>query len=184
MNLPWVSRLEYERVLQQNRTLQAQLELMHALVADYRAIENTRHGHTGQLLAMTADHARLQTTTDHLAQLLTLNQHEKAVMLQRIAGMQLPTPDFAVQHSAPPSPFETGSPGSVVMPTIPGDIAPGVPAVAGRNAIGDAINRIRDERDAQREGKGQGTGQAPGIFDDLGDTAEEIERNEQRLSAP
>jgi hypothetical protein len=78
--------------------------------------------------------------------------------------------------------FETGSPASVTMPTIPGDIAPGVPAMPGRSSIGDAINRIRDERDAVRQG--QGAGPTPGIFDDLGETPEEVERNEQRLSAP
>lgn len=177
----WVARAEHERVVQQNLTLQAQLELLQGLLADARHLQAVGHQHTGQLLALTADHARLQTTTDHLAQLLTLNQGEKAVMLERlVAGVHLPTPEFAVAHSAPPMPFEGGSPASGLMATIPG-IAAGVPADPSRNAIGDALNRLRDERDAQRE-KGQGTSPTPGIFDDLGDTAEEVAANEQRLS--
>lgn len=183
MSLPWVSRRRFEALEQQNAALRAQLDILGRLVTDYRGVERTGGEHVGRLLALTADHARLQTTVDHLAQLLTLNQHEKAAMLAKIAGgVQLPTPEFAVSHAAPPVVFE-GSPGSGVMPTQPGEVAPGVPTLEGRSAIGDALNRIRDERDAARSGRGKDM-PTPGVFDDLGETDEEIARNEQLLSAP
>jgi len=157
----------------------AQLRLLHDLLRDQQALLTATQSHTGQLLAITADHARLQTTADHLAQLMTLNQTEKAALLERVVpGAVLPTPSFSLQHDPAPMVVETGSPGSGVMGTVPGTIA-GVPIGPNRNAIGDALNRLRDERESHR----QGTTPTPGIFDDLGDTPEEVMANEQRLSA-
>lgn len=180
MILPWVSRRRFEALEQQNLVLRAQLELLQGLLTDYRGVSRIAGETGGRLLTLTADHARLQTTVDHLAQLLTLNQHEKATMLAKITagGVQLPTPTFEV-----PSVSFEGSPASGVMPTQLGEVAPGVPIVEGRSAIGDALNRIRDERDAARTGRGKDM-PTPGVFDDLGETDEEIARNEQLLSAP
>lgn len=166
----------------------AQNRLLRDLVSDGRALQQAHATHYGQLLAVTADHARAEKTIEHLAQLMTLTAGEKATLLEHALRVPAPRPVF---EAAPVRHFdvESSSPRSAVMatPTVdpPGDLpglVGGIPGVPGQ-ALGDALNRLRDEREAAGRRGGQAP-QTPGIFDDLGDDPEEIAANEARLTTP
>lgn len=186
----WRTMLSRKRVLlaanrrlaRVNRDLWAENRLLRGLVEDARTQAQVHAQRTGQLLALTADHARAEKTIESLAQLMTLTSHEKATLLEAILQRPAPRPEFEAAPTAPPAVTFDVPPGDVLekIAADPLAVVAGAPGRSG-DVWGDALQRARDARDeAQRRPPEDEVG--IGVFDDLGETRDEITRNLARLS--